>query len=54
LPRLSTVPLSEIMEAAGRSKASASDISAGSGRRTLRRGGCWVSLSASGSTRQLP
>ena len=54
LPRLSTVPLSEIMEAAGRSKASASDISAGSGRRTCRRGGRWVSLSASGSTRQLP
>jgi hypothetical protein len=54
LPRFRTVPLSEIMKAAGRSKASASDISAGSGHRRFRRGGHWVSLSASGSTRQLP
>jgi hypothetical protein len=46
LPRLVGMKLSEIVEAAGCSKASASDISVGSGRRTFRRGGRWVSLLA--------
>jgi hypothetical protein len=44
LPRLRTVPLTEIMDVAGCCKASASDYRRGSGHRTCRRGGRSASL----------